>query len=495
MLGLDERSDFVAPAVPRSVVVVALLAVVGLLLVANAYGFHRDELYFIVAGRHPDWGYVDQPPLTPILSAAAVALLGVSPIAIRILPALVVGACILLAASMARQMGGGRRAQEVAALTVALSGFLMAGHIAATATYDLLAWTVICWLVVRILGGADPRLWLLVGVAFGLALLNKYTVALLGIGLVAGILLERRWAIVRSPWPWAAAIIALAIASPNLLWQAAHAFPQLEMARHIAAATGSENRAQLIPLQLLLAGPLLWPIFLIGLGRLVAVRDTRRWRSIAWAYLVALALTYWQSGKAYYALGLLPVLFAAGAIPVAAWLGHGRRRLRLGIFGAAATMSGTVIALLVLPILPPPILVSSGVHDINNESGEQIGWPELVAAVDGVAGGLTPDERAHAVIITANYAEAGSLELLGHDLPPVYSGHNSYWDFGRPSDEARVAIVVGAARTPGLSDCRTAGMIDNGVAVDNEEQGAPISVCRKLPRSWSEVWSTYRHLD
>jgi Dolichyl-phosphate-mannose-protein mannosyltransferase len=479
----------------RSVIAIAALAIAGLLLVANAYGFHRDELYFIVAGQHPDWGYDDQGPLTPLLSAAGVAVFGAVPIAVRILPALVIGACIVLTAAMAKEMGGGRRAQEVAALSVALSGFLLAGHIAATATYDILAWTVITWLAVRILGGANPRLWLAVGVVAGLGLLNKYTVLLLPVSLVAGMLIERRWAAFRSPWPWAGVGIALAIWAPNLLWQATHDFPQLAMARHIAAVAGSESRDQFIPLQLLLTGPLLWPIVVFGLWRLITARDARPWRSFAWAYLIALALTYQQGGKAYYMMGLIPVLFAAGSPSVAGWLGRGRRRLRLGAFGAAAAVSGAIVAVLVLPILPPQVLVSSGVHDINKESGEQIGWPELVAAVDEVVDRLPSEERSHAVIITANYGEAGAIELLGRDLPPVYSGHNSYWYWGPPADGARVAVVVGSSRSPGVGDCRSEGQVDNRLGVDNEEQGASIQVCRRLPAAWSEIWSAYRHLD
>ncbi len=484
-----------AAAIPRTVVAVAGIAILALLVLANAYGFHRDELYFIVAGQHPDLGYVDQGPITPILSAIGVAILGVTPIAIRILPALVVGTCIVLAAAMARDMGGGRRAQEVAAVTIAVSGFLMAGHIAATATYDLLAWTIASWLVVRLLGGADQRLWLAVGVVVGLGLLNKYTIALLPVGLLVGIVAERRWAIFRSRWAWAGAAVALALWAPNLVWQAAHDFPQLDMARHIATAAGPENRDQFIVLQVLLGGPLLWPVAVIGFLRLVAVPDARPWRMFAWAYVIAALLTYQQSGKAYYLLGLFPVLFAAGSIPVGAWLERGRRWLRLAAFGAVAAVSGALVAVLVLPIVPASSLDSSGLLDANKELGEQVGWPELAAEVDRVVAGLPADERSRAAIITANYAEAGAIELLSAGHPPVYSGHNSYWDFGRPADDTRVAIVVGRAGTQGLSQCDSAGWVDNDAGVPNDERGASIIVCRGMPPSWADVWPDYRHYD
>ncbi|MDE3193237.1 MAG: glycosyltransferase family 39 protein [Chloroflexota bacterium] len=480
---------------PRTVIAIAVLTVVALLLLANAYGFHRDELYFVVAGQHPSWGYDDQPPLTPILCALGVAVFGTSPIAVRVLPALVAGACVALAAAMTREMGGTRRAQEAAAIAVAFSGAFFVGHLASTATYDVLAWVVISWLVIRILRGADARGWLIVGVVVGVGLMNKYTLALFGVTIVVGILIERRWAIFRSPWPWAGAGIALALWAPNLVWQATHGLPQLEMARHIATASGADDRATLIPLQLIFAGPLLWPIAVLGLGRLAFAPDARPWRPFAWAYLLALTLTYAQSGKPYYTAGLIPVLIVAGAVPVGAWLERGRSWLRLAAFAIPAAVSGGLVAVVALPVIPVTLLAASGVNDINKEQGEQVGWPELAASVDKVAAGLSEAERAHAVVITANYGEAGAIQLLGSGSLKVYSGHNSYWYWGPPTDDTRAVIVVGRARIAGLGDCRMESRVDNGYGVQNQEQGAPITVCRQVPSSWSEVWPLYRHLD
>jgi 4-amino-4-deoxy-L-arabinose transferase-like glycosyltransferase len=481
-------------AVPRLVVAAAGVVVVVLLAFAGQYGFHRDEVYFIVAGQHPAWGYVDQPPLTPVLSALGVAIFGTTPAAARVLPAIVMGLLVLLTAALAGVLGGDRRAQAVAGLTVAVSGILLAGHLAATATYDMLAWVLIAWLIARLLAGGDPRLWLAVGVVAGIGLLNKSTLPLLPATLAAGLLLERRLAIVRSPWPWLGIAIALAIGAPNLAWQVANGLPQLEMARQLAANGGAENRANLIVLQILLAGPLLFPIAALGLGRLLLSPAVRTWRAFGWAYLLALAVTYWQSGKSYYVAGFLPVLIAAGAPPLAAWMSRGAARLRRGAYGVVWAASATLVAVLALPVLPPPALETTGINEINGEQGEQVGWPELVGAVERAAGTLTPEERDHAAIIASNYGEAGALELLGRDLPPVYSGHNSYWDFGRPSDDVTVVLFVGEADPIGLGVCRVAGTVDNGMDLHNDEQGAPIRVCRGRTRAWSELWPAFRHL-
>ena len=150
------------------VLLIAGLMFVGLMAVAGAYGFHGDEMYFVVAGQHPAFGYVDQPPLTPLLSAASVASFGTSPAAVRLLPALEMGLIVVLIALIAGDLGGSRRSQVLAAITAALSGYLGAGHLDTTTQPDLLAWAIILWLLVKLLAGGDRRLWLAVGVTAGM---------------------------------------------------------------------------------------------------------------------------------------------------------------------------------------------------------------------------------------------------------------------------------------------------------------------------------------
>ncbi len=176
-------------AVPWPVLLIAGLMVAGLLALSGAYGFHGDEMYYVVAGQHPAFGYVDQPPLTPLLSAASVALLGVSPTAVRVLPALEMALVVVLIALIARDLGGSRRAQVLAAVTAALSGYLGAGHLDTTTDPDLLAWAIILWLLVKLLAGGDRRLWLVLGVVAGIGLENKDTLLFLGAGLAVGLVL------------------------------------------------------------------------------------------------------------------------------------------------------------------------------------------------------------------------------------------------------------------------------------------------------------------
>lgn len=485
-------------AIPWPVLAVASLMVALLLALSGAYGFHGDEMYYVVAGQHPALGYVDQPPLTPLLSAASVALLGVSPTAIRLLPALEMALIVILTALIARDLGGSRRAQVVAAVTAALSGYLGAGHLDTTTDPDLLAWAIVLWLAVKLLAGGDRRLWLVLGVVTGIGLENKDTLLFLGAGLAVGLVLARRWDVVRSPWAWSAIGIALLLWAPNLAWQAANGWPQLTMAQAISSYAG-DNRAQFVPLLWLFSGPLLFPVSAAGLAWILRANAAAPWRAIGIAALVALVLVYVSGGKAYYVLGSVPVFMAAGAILADRWLARGHIRVKAGSLAAAAALSGALIALLTLPILPVATFAQSGLAAAVPDTANEIGWPQFVATVEGVVAALPADEQAHAVILTNDYSEASPLVLLASRLPPVYSGHNGYWSWGPPPADRTVVVHVGDWRPTDYTDyftgCRDVAHIDNGLGIQNGEQGVAVTVCTGLRAPWTVMWPALRTIS
>jgi len=475
-----------------------------LLVVASGYGFHRDELYFILAGRHPAFGYVDQPPLTPLLSAAAAGLLGVTPFAVRMVPALAAAAAVVLIADMARRLGASRTGQILAALTLAISGWLGAGHLDETTTYDVLFWTLALWLLIPLLAhdetaSVDRWRWLALGIVGGIALENKTLAAALPLTVGGSLLLLRRWDVLRSRWAWVAALLAAAIWAPNVAWQATHGFTQLQMAQAIAADQGGlGGRIKSLVQLLVLAGPLLFPVAIAGVVWLLRSQQSRPWRPLGLAVLLELGLMLLLGGKSYYTVGYLPLAIAAGSIPLSGWLARGRRRLRRTVFGVAATLSGAAIAVLLLPIVPVTALHATPIPAMYPESVAQVGWPQLAAQVGQVVDSLPLAQRASAVIVTADYGQYSALTLLGSHLPAVYSGHNSTYDWGRPPNGASPVILVaygpiGAVRY--FQGCRIAATIDNGYALPTQEQGDSIWVCAAPLRPWSELWPDLRHID
>jgi 4-amino-4-deoxy-L-arabinose transferase-like glycosyltransferase len=462
---------------------------------ASGYGPHRDELYFVAAGQHLAWAYPDQGPLTPLIARAMTELASGSLTVLRLPSAFAAGTTVLLTGLLARELGGSRRAQALAAACGAVASIvLVTGHWLSTSTFDLLAWTAVTWLVVRAVRTGEDRLWLPAGVVLGVGLLNKPLPAFLAVGLAVGILVAGPRRLLRNPYVWGAAAIALALWSPWIAWQASHDWPQLDVSREIAAgrSTSSEAWWAIVPFQLLLVSPPLAPVWvagLIGLFRDPVLRDVR---FVAWAWVVLAVVFMASAGKPYYLAGLLPVLVAAGAVQVDRWLDRGRTRARLAVVIWAIALSAVVDAIIALPVLPADRL--GPVLAMNEDAGETIGWPELVRTVAEVY-----RQAPGAVILTQNYGEAGAIDRYGPalGLPRAFSGHNAFGDWGPPRDAVAPVIAVGlqtAVVAKDLRGCHTAARIANSDDVDNEERGRAVMICRGPRRPWSEEWASLRHL-
>ena len=468
-----------------------------LLATAGRYGYHRDELYFLRAGRELAFGYVDQPPLTPLLARAMDALAPGSLVALRLPSALAAGLVVFLTGLLAREFGAGRGGQLLAGGCMAVSGILLiVGHLLSTTTLDLLAWTALSWLLVRALRDGGP-VWLVTGAVAGIALQNKVQPAFLLAAVVLGVLAVGPRAALRSPWPWTGGLLAGVLWAPNLVWQAANGWPQFEVAEAIAAGGSgtSEPWYLFLPFQLVLVSPLLVPVWMAGLWRLARDPAVRTWRSFAVAYGLLTVLFLLTGGKPYYLAGLYPVLLAAGAEPVLAWARRGAGRVRTGLLAAALVISLAIDATLGLPVVPVARLADTPIPDVNYDAGETVGWPAFAAAIQRVRDGLPAGARV--AVVTGNYGEAGAVDRFAPDLAPAYSGHNSYWTWGPPPKDTDVVIAVGIPEqrlAQWFGRVEEAGRVDNGVGLDNDEQGTPVLTARDRRVPWSEIWPQLRHL-
>lgn len=486
-----------APAfrrLPRAAWLVAA-AFFALELSASArYGFHRDELYFIVAGRHPAFGYVDQPPLAPLLTRLATAGFGTSPAAIRILPALA-GACLVLTTAItARLLGGHGRAQVLAAVAIACAPVtLAAAHLANTTIYDLLAWTIAVACTMAAVRHGRSRAWLGAGAAVGLGLENKDLLLLLVAALLVGLLVSGHSGVLRDRWLWAGAATALVLWAPNLIWQATHGWPEqaVSSALHAEHSTGSDYLT-VLPAQFLYLGLPAVPLALVGLRQIFRERSLR-FLAVA-AVVVMLFVVGYVPGRPYYPDGLLGLVFAAGAVAVER-SATGGSRFRRWMLAPPIGLLATVVV--VLPVLPESALRHiAGIHKLNYDLTETIGWPQLASAVGGIVSRLPADQRAHSAIFTGNYGEASALEIWGRGrLPPVLSGHNNYWLWGPGHAPDATVISVGAAGQlrPYFASCRRLATFRSPQGVDNDENGTPIDVCTGPSGPWSTFWPALRH--
>jgi hypothetical protein len=460
------------------------------------YGYHRDELYFIACGRHLAWGYADQGPLTPLIARAMMALAPGSLPVLRIPAALAAGGTVLVTGLIAAELRATARARLIAAGTAAVASIvLVTGHLLSTSTFDLLAWAVVTWLAVRAVRRGADRLWLLVGVALGAGLLNKPLPAFLAAGMVLGVAISGPRRLLRSPWVWGGAGIALAMWSPWLAWQADHGWPQLDVSRSIAGggSTSSQPWWAVVPFQLLLVSPVLAPVWIAGLVALFRRPALRDLRFLGWTW-VLLAVAFMASGgKPYYLAGLLPALIAVGAPEVDGWLSRGRQRQRVRTLVAAIAVSAVICATIALPVLPTS--ATGPVIGANPDVAETIGWPRFVHEVAAVDRSLGSPPGV--VIFADNYGEAGAVDRYGSalGLPHAFSGHNAYGYWGPPAAGRAPVIVLGydlAAAGRHFRDCRLAARIDTGI--DNDEDGAPVLVCAGPRTSWAHEWGGLRHL-
>lgn len=488
---------FVLP-VSAGALVIALVQLVVLFATSTRYGFHRDELYFVVAGSHPAFGYPDQPALVPLLSHAMQVLDPGSLFLLRLPSALASAATTVLAALIVREIGGGRREQLVAAACTATSAFALAvGHFVTTTTFDLLATTAVLWLVVRaVVRGGGPSL-LVAGVVVGIGCEAKPQV-----GLVAAVAVLALAAIgprqpLRSRWTAAGGVAAVALAAPYLLWQQRHGWPQLTVAHHIAGSAEG-GRVGFVPFQLVLVSPLLVPVWLAGLAAPFRRARLRPLRFVTVTYLVLAAVYFLGDGKAYYLASLYPALLALGSLPTADWVAKTKARGRL--LATTVILSGAIGALIALPLLPASDLQGSAVMALNPDQGETVGWPRFVTAVSRAWRSIPPAQRRHAVIFTRNYGEAGAIDVLGRAdrLPYAYSGHNGFAEWGMPPVAATRVLLIGydggLDAAPLFTGCRRLGVVDDGVALDNDEQGLPLLLCRPAA-SWPALWPRLTHYD
>lgn len=465
---------------------IAAAVVVTLLILSPFYGYHRDELYFRLLGQTPAWGYFDQPPLTPLLARLSTELFGDTIVGLRVVPALCAGLLILVGAAITRELGGRAGAQTLAAAGLGTGMFpLVVGHTLLTQSADFVFWTTCILFVLRALLRGDGRWWLAAGAVTGAATYNKHLIVLLITGLVTGLLIGVGLA-VRGPravfaerWFWSGAIVAAVLAAPNLVYQAVNDWPQLTM-----AATLSEpiNRIMFVPMTVALLSMGAFVIAVVGWRWLSGRRETR---PLAIATLVTILLGWASGGRADYVAGSLIFAFVAGCVPVAAWME--RRAARRGAVWCGLLGTSLIGIAVALPLLPPAALGYSP----NEVSRESVGWPRFAAQVAGVQRALPPGT----VVLTANYGEAGALNRFAPDVP-VYSGHNELWYQGPPPATARTVVAVGlppAELRSRFAQCSSAGAVDHGTGVPNEELGLPITICSEPHTPWPTGWTDYKH--
>ncbi len=477
------------------------------------YGYFTDELYYLACARHLAWGYVDQPPLIAAITWVSSAMWGESLQAIRFLPALAGVGKILLAGLMAREMGGKRFAQGLAALSVLCApGFLGMDNLLSMNAFEPLFWLGCAYLILRIVNGASEKLWLAVGALAGVGLLNKHSMLIFGFGLAMGLVLTRERRSFRSRWFWLGMLTAFLVFLPNLIWNIQHHFPFLELQANIrrdgrnvqlgALAFFAEEVRAMLPLTL--------PIWLGGLWFLFATAKGKPYRVVGWACVVTFGVIYAVNPRVYYLWPAFPVLFAAGGVLWEGWLSRPRLEWVKLAYPLLMIAMGALLAPMLLPVLPvetyiryakamhlgTPAIEKWKLGPLPQIYASEFGWEEMVATVAEVYRSVPPEERAKTAIFAQNFGQAGAIDLFAkkYGLPEAISGHQNYFLWG-PRDYTGESVIVIQGRQEQLeklyASVEKRGHVWHPYSMPREH--GDVFYCRGLKMPLAQIWPTVKN--
>jgi len=481
---------------------IALATVIAHWITGHQYGFQRDELATLEDARHLDWGFVAYPPITPLFGRLSLILFGTSLAGFRFFAAVAEAIALVLTGLMARQLGGRRPAQLLAAFA-ALPFCIGGGALMQYVSFDYLCWVSAAYFTVKLLTTENPRWWLAIGASIGFGMQAKYTMGFFALGIAAAVVLTDARRFLKSKWLWYGVGLCILIVLPNLLWQAKNHFVSLAFLNHIHARDVRMGRTRnFLPDQLKITFFGLF-VFLAGLYATLIARDGKRYRMLAWMFLIPLALFVIAKGRAYYLAGAYPMLYAAGSVwieqSVARFNGFLRNLFR-AVLWTALLAGAAIVAAFTLPIAQPNSHWARRAFEVNGDFREEIGWPELVETVAKVRDSLPAEDRAHLGIFASNYGEAGAVNLYGpqYGLPRVFSGVNSFWQRGYGDPPPQTVIALGEHLDylqEKFVSCQLAAHSWNKFGIENEEtvDHPDIFVCHTLRRPWPEFWKTARH--
>ena len=476
------------------------------------YGYFRDELYYLACADHPAWGYVDHPPLSILVLYLVRRLIGDSLFAIRLIPVLAGGIPIIFAALIAREMGGRRFAQALAALaTFTAPIFLAHSTYFSMNSLDLFFTAAAIYIFTKIIGTDNMRLWLPFGFVAGLGLLNKFNIGIFGVSLICGIVLTKKRRFFFNRWIYFGGAISFFIFLPHLIWQMENGRP---FAEFIANAKAIKMTHMSIPeflgSQALLIGPLALPISLAGLGYLLFAKRASDYRVWAIAFLSMITIVILQKGKSYYMAPVYPILFCAGAVAAE---NCATTKIRKTLIMAACEfllLPSLLIVPLAVPVLRPDNYEKYAVlikveaprdekHELSmlpQHFADRFGWENMARTVSEVYSGLTEAEKEKCAILAGNYGQAGAMDFFGpkYGLPKAVSIHNSYWMWGPGNMSGEIVISVGVAQDELLKyfafvDERARVRSANAMPAENN---LPVYLCKNMKIPLSEFWRIHK---
>lgn len=400
--------------------------------IAGNYELHRDALLYAALGDHPAWGYASVPPLIGFISNVSRFMLGDNAFAFRFFPAIAGVVAIFLVIKIVKELKGGTFAVLLAGLAYLFSvAYLRTNSLFQPVSFNQLFWLMSFYFVVRLINTGNPLNWIWLGITWGFAALNKYSIGFLAVSMILAILISDQRKFFFNWYFPAGMLIAAMIVLPNVIWQFNHNWPivkhmtELQETQLVNVSIGGFLGMQLI----MNAHALI--IWVSGLIIMFTRGTLKKFRFIAYSYLIALLILILLRGKAYYTLGLYPVLFAAGAVALEIWLAGKLNFLRYVII---ILMIITTLPFIPYsaPVLKPEKLIKLSekleiisqslltwedgkIHELPQDFADMRGWKELANITYEAWNSLDEREQENAVVFAGNYGMAGAVEFYNWD--------------------------------------------------------------------------------
>jgi hypothetical protein len=422
-----------------------------------AYGIFRDELYYLACANRPDIGYVDHPPLSIWILALWKSLFGDSTFGIRIVPAIITSVIVFIIGLFTVRLGGNKVAVIISTVAVMLSPiFLGMNTIYSMNTFDFLFWIASAYIFLRIVQTGNSKLWLLLGVVIGLGLLNKTSMLWLCAGIFVGIVFTPLRKELKTKYPYIAAVSALIIFSPYIIWNITHDFAHLEFMRNAASRKyDGLTPASFILDQILILNPLSILIWLPGIFFYFINKEGKQFRAVGFVWLTTFIILFINGhSKGEYIAAAYQILFTGGAVLIEK-LSYNKSWLKYAVV-IPIVVSGMLIAPFARPLLQVEKFLeyqnAIGLKPPSNEGHEtelpqfyadMFGWEELAKIVSKAYLSLPEEEREKTIVYCSNYGKAGALEYYSrkYPLPKVICPHNSYW-YWWPDDKKYATVII-----------------------------------------------------
>jgi hypothetical protein len=492
----------------RVAVFLTLITAAFHLAFANRYDLFRDELYFIVCGQHPAFGYADQPPVVPLLAAAGYALGGQTWI-VRLPAVFAAAALVWFVIAFVRLLGGRDGAAWIGGLCAAFAPVLM-GLTATlnTTALEPLCWTLVAYGIARAALVDDRRALIWTGVLAGLAMEAKYALPLWLVALAIGLASFPERRLFRYRELWIGLGIAFLIALPSVVWQAAHGFPFVELVRNAGRKDLDVSPTAFALNQVFILDPFFAPVWLCGIMAPFALRELRPVRFVPVAFVVTALAIVAGHGKDYYLAPAYPALFAVGAVAAERLVHSAFVRAAYMVLAVAVALIGAPLA---LPILSPQGLIAyqEALHlraraQERGDSGDAIpptladmlGWRDFAREVGLAYDAIPARERAHTSILVDNYGEAAALDIYGasYGLPPALSGHNQYylWRARGQAPQNLLRVQDNPERLQPYCAQMTVVATTSSRYARDFENGKAIAFCRGLHPSIDAIWPSLK---